>query len=441
MKIAIEDIATPEKRGKITVGIVGCGRPSLEIALLFADAGFMVICIGANQQFIKFLWPQLEALVKKRMEKGFFKATTDVRNAVSASDIIIFAVQTPLDERKNPDYSLVEKACREVGMGLHSGSLIIFQSATGPGVTETLLKETLENASGLKAGVDFGLAYCPIHTRSEQLPGNVFNYVGVVGAINTQSLEDASLVLGAITKGKILKVRNIRTAEAVKMFEKAYLDVNLAMANELARFCEKTGIDFFEAKEAANTQPRCSLQAPGITGQVSKCTCLLTEEAKEANVKLRVLELARKTNEEMLSHTLHLARDALRFCGKTLRRAKIAVFGVSSLPNVKEYDSSAKRLVDMLKKKGATVRVYDPLFSYKELLNKGYPVERTLTKTVEGVDLIIIAVGHDRFWRLNLGKIKLLAKNPVALVDMGHVIGPKKAEKKGFVYRGLGRGS
>jgi nucleotide sugar dehydrogenase len=440
MKLAKEDIDTPEKRGKYTVSIVGYGKPSIETACLFADAGFKVIAVGAGQQVTNPSWPQLDALMKKSTKKGLIKSTTNARNAASASDIIIFTVQTPLNKRKNPDYSHVEKACREVGMGLRSGSLIIFQSATGPGVTETLVKETLENASGLKAGGDFGLAYCPIHAHPEQTPDNICNYVRIIGAINNQSLEDAFLVLGTITKGKILKVRNIKTAEAVRMFENAHLDVNLAMANELARFCEKTGIDFFEAKEAANTQPYCHLQDPGIVGQASKDTYLLTEEAEEANVKLRVLGLASKTNDEMLGHTLHLARDALRLCGKTFRRAKIAVFGVSNRPNAKEYGSSAKRLVNMLKRKGATVQVYDPLFSYKELLNNGYPVKRTLTKTVEGVDLIIIAVGHDRFRRLNLGKIRLLVKNPAALVDVAHVIGPEKAEKKGFAYRGLGRG-
>jgi nucleotide sugar dehydrogenase len=450
MKLAREDIDTPEKREKYTVSVVGCGRVGLSTACLFAEAGFKVIGVDTDQRIINsvkkgkspFTEAQLDALIKKHSKEGRLTATTDARNAASASNIIIFTVPTPVDERKKPDYSHVEKACKEVGMGLRSGSLIIFQSTTGPGVTETLVKETLENASGLKAGVDFGLAYCPIHVTSGQVLEDMATSARVVGAINHQSLEATCLVLGTIVKGKIVKVRNIRTAEAVKLFENAYLDVNVALANELARFCEKTGIDFVEARNAANTQPHCHLPVPRIAdGQISKDPYILTKEAEEVNVKLRMLTLARKTNDEMLDHTLHLARDALRSCGKTLRRAKISVFGISCRPNVKEPNGySTKRLINMLRKKGAKVQVYDPFFSYRELLKMGYPAKRTLTKTVEGVDCIIIAVGHDRFKRLNLERIKVLVKNPTAIVDMGHVIEPDKAEKKGFVYRGVGRG-
>ncbi|MFQ5999889.1 MAG: nucleotide sugar dehydrogenase [Candidatus Bathyarchaeia archaeon] len=450
MKLAREDIDSPKKREKYTVSVVGCGRTCLSTACLFAEAGFKVIGVDMDQRIVNlmktgkssFTEPQLEALIKKHRRGGRFTATTDARNSASTSDIIIFTVPTPVDRRKKPDYSYVEKACREVGMGLRSGSLVIFQSMVGPRITETLVKETLENASGLKAGVDFGLAYYLTRAASEQVLEDV-THAKVVGAINQQSLKVACLVLGTITNGEIVTVRNIRTAEAVKLFENVCLDVNVALANEFARFCEKTGIDFVEVRNAANTQAHSYLQVPGIAGggHILEGPYLLAAEAEEADVKLRMLMLARKINEEMLTHTLHLARDALRSCGKTLRRAKVSVLGVSSCPNVKESRGSpTKKLVSALRRKGSLVRVYDPLYTHKELLKMGYPAKTTLTKTVEGADCIIIAVGHDRFRRLSLGRIKIFVKNPAAIVDMGHVIDPDKAEKEGFVYRGVGRG-
>jgi len=450
MKLAREDIDSSEKREKYTVSVVGRGRMCLSTACLFAEAGFKVIGVDMDQRIVNlmktgkspFTEPQLDALIKKHMREGRFTATTDARNSASISDIIIFMVPTHVDQRKKPDYSYVEKACREAGMGLRSGSLVIFQSTVGPGVTETLVKETLENASGLKAGTDFGLAYCPIRATSEHVSEDVA-HAKVVGAINQQSLKAACLVLGIITKGEIVTVRDVRTAEAVKLFENVCLDVNIALANEFARFCEKTGIDFVEARNAANTQTHRYLQVPRIAGggHISEDPYLLAEEAEEVNVKLRMLTLARKINDEMLIHTLHLAKDALRSCGKTLRRAKISVLGVSSCPNVKESRGSpTKKLASTLRKRGSLVQVYDPLYTHKELLKMGYPAKTTLTKTVEGVDCIIIAVGHDRFRRLNLGRIKIFVKKPAAIVDMGHVIDPDKAEKEGFVYRGVGRG-
>jgi len=237
-------------------------------------------------------------------------------------------------------------------------------------------------------------------------------------------------------------VRDIKTAEAVKLFENVYNDINIALANDFAHFCEKAGMDFVEARKAANTQPQCHLLTPKIVGEhVSKDSYLLLDEADAVNVKLRMLTLARKVNDEMLGRTLHLVRDALKSCGKNMRRAKISVFGVSCRPNIKEpRGSSIKKLVSMLSKKGALVKVYDPFFSHKELVEMGYLAERTLTQTVEGADCLVITVAHDRFRRLNLRKIKFLVKKPAAIVDMGHVIAPQKAGKEGFVYRGVGRG-
>lgn len=450
MTLRKNNINTPKKRGKYTVCVVGCGRRGLPHACLFAEAGFKVIGVDVDQQVINlmkmgralFAEPKLNAILKKHVKNGSLTATNDARKAASKSDVILFVVPTPIDKKKKPDYSHVEKACKDVGMGLRSGSLVIFASTTGPGVTETLVRETLETASGLKAGVDFGLAYSPIRAISGQMLQDITSSSRGVGAVNEQSLKVACLVLSTIVRGKLIKVRDIKTAEAVKLFENVYRDVNIGLANELARFCEKAGVDIIEVQAAANTQPYCHLLVPRIVGgHIPNDPYLLVEEAENVNTKLKMLMVARKINDEMLNHTVHLVRDALRLCGKPMRRAKVSVLGVSYRPNVKEpRGSSTGKLVEMLKKKGVTVRVYDSMFSYKELTKLGYPVKRTLAKTVKGTDCLVIAVGHDRFKRLNLKKLKFLVRSPAAIVDMGHVIDPEKAEKEGFVYRGVGRG-
>jgi len=450
MKLEKEDIDTPEKRKKYTVSVIGCGRMGLPTACLFAEAGFKVIGVDANQRLVSsvkkgkapFIEPGLDELIKKHVQNEQLTVTSNTKEAAQASDIILFIVPTLIDQKKKPDYSHLEKACKEAGMSLRSGTLLIFESTTGPGVTETIVKENLEKTSGLKAGVDFGLAYSPIRATSGRVLQDITNYPRVVGAVNEQSLKVAYLVLSRIIKAEIIKVRNIKTAEAIKLFENVYRDANIALANEFARFCEKAGIDFLEAQKAANTQPYCHLLVPGIvSGHIPTDPYLLVEEAENVNARLRMVTLARKINDEMVSHALHLTRDALRSCGKTMRRAKVSVFGVSYRPNVKETRGSlAKDLINMLGRKGAIVHVYDPLFSYKELIELEYPAERTLAKAVEGADCLLITVGHNRFKRLNLRKIKFLVKKPAAIVDMGHVINPVKAEREGFVYRGVGRG-
>lgn len=445
-----ENLGVPEKRKKYAITVVGCGRIGLPTACLFAEAGFRVTGADVNSRVVALLnkgnaplsETGLEKILKKHVKNGSFTATRDIRKATSTSDIIVLVVPTPIDQKKKPDYTFIEKPCKEIGKGLRAGSLVIVASTTGPGITETIIKETLEKASGLKAGVDFGLANSPTRAAPGRVLQDVATYARVVGAINEKSLNVAGVVLGTIVKGGIVKVRDMKTAEAVKLFENVYRDVSLALANDFAQFCEKIGIDYLEAQKAANTQPYSHLLVPGIvSGHIPKDPYLLLEEAESVNAKLRMLILARKINDEMPIHAIRMVKDALKQCGKTLRRAKISILGVSYRPNVKEpRGSKTGELVRRLRAKGAIVQVYDPFYSQKELTEMGYPAKKTLTNVVEGTDCLLIAVGHDRFKRLNLRRIKFLMKKPPAIVDMGHVIDPVKAEKEDFIYRGAGRG-
>ena len=445
MKVSAKDLESQETRQNINVCVVGLGRTGLVTACLFADAGYNVTGVDSSSHAVHQLKggksPFTETILRKfiepRIRNGRFRATTNLRKAVSESDIIVVGVPTVLDKKKKPDYTRLEKTCRDIGMSLMSGSLIIFQNTMGPGMTETVAKEALETASGLEAGTDFGLAYSSSLNNSAHPSKDVFNGTKVVGGITKRSLKVAGMILETITKGEVLRVKSIKTAEAVKLLEESYRDVNIAFANEFAQFCEKAGIDF--AKVLNIIDPLKFSRMAGL--HKSRESYFLVEEAEAVDVKLRLLSLATKINNETLDHAIRLIRDSLKSCQKSLRRSKISVFGISSLPNSKRVKNSAsKKLVNQLKKRGASVKVYDPFFSHKELLSMGYDAESSLSKTVEGTDCIVVAVAHDRFRKMNLTRMQMLMKQPAAIVDMGQVIDPVKAERAGFVYRGLGRG-
>ena len=143
----------------------------------------------------------------------------------------------------------------------------------------------------------------------------------------------------------------------------------------------------------------------------------------------------------MIKRSYNLVKDAIRSCEKPLRRSSIAVIGVSYRPNVKEAKGSLViDLVRLLKKGGVRVNVFDPYFTYEELKEMGYPAEITLGKTIKGADCLVIAIGHSRFKRLSLRKIKVMMKRTAAIVDLAQIVNPARAEKEGFIYRGLGRG-
>jgi len=450
MALREKDLESFEKREKYAIAAVGCGRMGLPTACLFADAGFRVTCLDINPKIVKqinegkspFLEPGLDKLIRKNLREGRLVATNDVKAAISNSDIIVITVDTPIDEKKRPNYLNLEDACRSIGLYLKSGALLILESTVGPGVTEYLVKETLETSSGLKAGKDFGLAFSPIRATAGRILYDIANYPRILAAIDRRSLIAARAILKTIVKGEIVEVSNIRTAETVKLFENIYRDVNLALANELAKFCERAGVDYIEVQAAANTQPYCHLLKPGIiSGHIPKDPYLLIYEAESLGVKLQLPILARKINDESIKRAFRLIKDAFKIMEKTLKRSKIAILGISYKPNVKEVKGSLIiNLIKMLQERGIRVSVFDPFYSYKELKDMGLPAEKNLTATLKSADCLVIAVGHDRFKRLNIRKISVIMKKPAAIIDLAHIISPLRAEKEGFVYRGLGRG-
>ena len=167
----------------------------------------------------------------------------------------------------------------------------------------------------------------------------------------------------------------------------------------------------------------------------------LEEQAENLGAKLRIPVVARELNEEMFKRVISLIREALKTCGKPLRRAKISLLGISQTPNTKDsIKPLTKKLVRTLERKGVKVRVYDPYFSSHELTEMGYPTKKNLTENTEGADCIVIMTSHERFKRLNLKRLKVIMKKPAAIIDLVGVVEPNKAEVEGFTYRGLGRG-
>jgi len=445
-----EELDTVEKRGKYTVSVVGCGQIGVLHACLFAEAGFKVKCVDADQTIVNsilrgripLLKREIELKLKNYVKTGLLNATNETKTAVSQSDVIAITVPVEINEKKKANYSNLENICRQVGLGLRRGSLVVVMSTIGIGVTQGLIKETLENTSGFRVGTDFGLAYSPIRVLNGQTLEAPANHERIVAATDMNSLNAASTILGTFTKGFLRKTECVKAAEAVTLFEAVKQDVNVALANELALFCEKAGVDYLEARKLANNGAYSVLSLPTLVdGNIREESYLLLEDSENLNFKLRVPAIARETNEEIVKHAVNLTKDALRNCGKTLRRTRISLLGILQVPNTK---SSPKKMVEelakMLEARGAKVGIYDPYFSGDELGETQYHVKKNLNDALEGVDCILILTGHDQFKRLNLKKLKALMKMPAAIVDLEGIVEPDKVEKEGFIYRGLGRG-
>ena len=443
LHIKPDEVDTPEKRGKYTVSVIGCGLRGILYAEAFAEAGFKVVCADANQSIVKRISKgnvklanreETETKIRGFVRKGQLTATSDLKAAVTSSDVVIVTVGAKIDAKKAPDYSEAENVSKQVGAALPKESLVVYGGVAGFGFVEEVVKETIENTSGLKVGEDFGFAYNLLQIPVVFGGGHIGDFELGVAATDKSSLNAACLVFGTIAKKGVKRISSVKMAELAALFASAKRDANLALANELAIFCENAGVDYKETSELADGDI-CASYAPTIAEEDNRNEAyLLLESAENLTSKLRVTALARQINEEMIKHATNLTQNALRSCGKALRRARIALLGTVAA------DTAAAAFVEMLSAKGAKITRYDPMGVEVEQAGVIQSFRKTLNETAEGADCIVILTGQEQFKHLNLKKLRAVMRSPSALIDLAGVIEPSKAENEGFAYRGLGRG-
>ena len=440
----VEAAAKTEEKGKEHICVVGLGRIGLPTACLLAEAGFEVIGVDSNPQLLEaikthrppFLEQNLDLLLENSLKSGRLTATRDLKDAASRATAILIAVPTLLDARKNPDYSILERVCKDIGSYMKKGTLIIVASTTGPGVTESLVKGALEKASGLKVGTDFSLACSPVRASVGQIVRDLKGYTRLVGGVDETSLNRAAAIISSISNGNPMKMKNMKTAEAVKVFENTYRAVNIALANELAEFCEEEGLNYFEVSDAANTQPFCHLHRPGIVGGwcIPVNPYFLIAEADDVDVDLPVITSAIRLNQAIPRHVVSLVADTLKRCGKGLKRARILILGASFKANVKDANNStAGALGGLLKKRGARVTVCDPLFKASELEALGFKASPSLDEALEGADCVVVSVGHDQFRQQKQKILSRFSKKGIfAVVDCSgsNIFSPEDSTEK-----------
>jgi UDP-N-acetyl-D-mannosaminuronate dehydrogenase len=200
----------------------------------------------------------------------------------------------------------------------------------------------------------------------------------------------------------------------------------------LAVFCESANIDYFEVLKLLDLNDPSFW--PTIVEEENRDEAyLLLESAENLNAKLRLPALARQINEDMVKHAVNLTQEALRSCGKTLRRARVAVLGAAN------PTTATGVFVKMIEQRGAKASLYDPT-AKKEPLDSRV-VKTSLNEAVEGADCIVILTGQEQFNHLNLKKLKALMKTTSVIVDLIGIFEPKKVETEGFIFFGLGRGT
>jgi nucleotide sugar dehydrogenase len=450
MNLSKQAVMKAVKNGKLKVCVIGLGRIGLPTAAMFAKAGAQVIGADTNSKVVQLVnsgrcqfkdEPNLENLVETVVKTRNLKATVDVSTAVKQADVILICVSTPVDENKVPDYSQVKKACLHTAKSLRKGSLVIIESTVGPGTVENLVVPLLEKKSKMKAGIEFGVASCP--ERAD--PGNIIQDLKsiprIIGGINTKSADVAAALYRAVLGVGVVKVSNPKTANAVKLTENLFRDVNIALANEFAILYEKLGIDTIEVIEACSTKYNFMPHYPGA-GVGGPCLpqnpyYLIVEGIKVGNIPYLV-RLAREINDRMPEHVVTLITRALNTVGKTVQKSKIALLGISYKPGIRDIQlTPMEKVFYHLKNMGASIKIYDPLYREEKVF--GVKTTKTLNEAIKEADCIVIGTAHKEFFNINLAAFSKLCNMPAAFVDTRHVITRHEAEKRGFAYLGIGR--
>jgi UDP-N-acetyl-D-glucosamine dehydrogenase len=350
-------------------GVVGLGYVGLPLAVELAKAGFRATGIDldprktqAIQEGRSYIPDVSNADVLALTQEGKLDATTDF-SIVRELDTINICVPTPLRKTKDPDMSYIVSAVEAIAKHLHEGMLIVLESTTYPGTTEEVVQPLLE-ATGLKAGVDFFIAFSPERVDPGNPTFQTHNVPKVVGGLTPDCLKLAAALYGTAIQ-TIVPVSSTRVAEMVKLLENTFRAVNIGLVNELALMCDKMNIDVWEVVDAAKTKPfgfMAFYPGPGLGGHcIPIDPFYLSWKAKQTGFDPRFIELAGHINAGMPHYVAEKVAEALNTKRKAVNGSNILIAGVAYKRDCDDVrESPALDVMGLLHGKGATVAYADP---------------------------------------------------------------------------------
>jgi UDP-N-acetyl-D-glucosamine dehydrogenase len=420
------------------VVVVGLGYVGLPLAILARERGHITAGVDISERRREMIKkaevPDLEDAQTSALKKQPLQISGDF-SPVALADIVIICVPTPVDADHNPDLSPVVAACEGVAVHLRRGQLVILESTVHPGTCEEIVIPILEKNSKLKAGRDFGVAHCPERINPGDKYWSVSRIPRVIGAVDRKSLMRASAFYRSILDALVYEMGSLREAEAVKVVENSFRDINIAFVNELAMSFTKLNIDVINVLEGAATKPfGFMIHYPGA-GVGGHCIPVdpyyLIRYAHKNGFSHKFLSLARDINEHMPEFTAEQTKIALEQNDIDLDGAVVALLGISYKPNISDLrESPSFEIIHELKVRGALVRTFDP--HAPEHSSVG-----TLEEALEGADAAVIATAHREFKTLTPD---VFLKHGVrAVVDGRNCLDKEQFAASALTYRGIGR--
>ncbi len=424
--------------GKGWISVYGIGYVGLSLVAVFLRKGFKVIGIDISQERIRDvmegrLWfneSEIKEAISSGLRNGKLRLTSDGEVASRKSLVKVITVPVKVDWlSKTFSLKPIEEVGKTIGKGLKPGDLVLLESSVPPGTTEFVLQPILESVSGLKAGKDFFLAYSPERVYIGRAVKDIeVNYPKVVGGVGRKSLEIAAEFYSNIASKGVIKLSSPRAAEFEKLAEGVYRDVNIALANELALASMRLGVDFFEVREAANSQPysHIHLPGPGVGGYcIPLYPYFLAKALLDKGYIMELTFLARRINEGMPYEVVKLV-EALRVkLGLSPLGIRVALLGVAFRGDIDDSRLSPSHdIAGLLKARGySNIIAHDP-YVRKDRIMEGLriPLTSDLSEALQGADIVVIATKHRMYRDLSVSRILDLSMKETVIVDAVNAI-------------------
>jgi len=390
----------------LRVAIIGLGYVGLPLAITFAEAGFHVMGIDTDQKKIdrarrgeSYISDIADNELKSLIDANLLGFTCDY-TVLAEEDVIVICVPTPLGKTRDPDISYVISATQEVKTYLRPGKLIILESTTYPGTTDEIILPELE-ATGLRVGVDFFLAFSPERIDPGNPDYNTRNTPKIVGGITNTCTELASIFYEAAIE-QIVPVSSSRVAEMAKILENTFRAVNIGLVNEIAIICEKLGISVWEVIEAAATKPfgfMRFLPGPGLGGHcIPVDPHYLSWKLKTLDYTTRFIQLAAEINRSMPHYVVDKVGAALNEQYRSFNSSTILLLGVAYKRNVGDIrESPALDVIQLLIAQKSTVLYNDEYVPSLTLNNQTLYSQPISSGLLQAVDCVIIITDHNYY--------------------------------------------
>lgn len=393
-----------------TVGVIGLGYVGLPLLLAFREAGLSVTGVDIDPEKIHLLAAgetYLSHIPGDRIARVLANdcVLTTQMEALTEVDAVVIAVPTPLTDVMTPDLSYIEDTANALGEHVRPGQLIVLESTTYPGTTREVLIPRLQEASGLRAGDDFLVAFSPERVDPGQASHDITDVPKLVSGFDAESLQRAIDLYSTIVP-TVIPCSSLEIAEMAKILENVYRAVNIALVNEVKMLADLMELDIWEIIDAAGTKPfgfQAFYPGPGLGGHCLPIDpfYLNWRATTKYGFEMRFVELAGQINTGMPKYVVERTRNALMHKELSLIGANILLLGMSYKRDINDIrESPGLELVSLFEdREGATVSFHDPFIPVIPRTRKfpqlaGRESVGLDAQVLEAADAVVISTDH-----------------------------------------------